>query len=755
MDIKKEVLKIISDSKRKLNPIEIIKNIKEDYSAEDLRVVLDAIDELCKEGLIRSNPGNTYFKNNLLYGTIDVHEKGNAHLLMKDGEDIYIKSSLTMGAHDKDKVLVDMVDKKKNEGRVVKILERSLGKGIGEVYNDNGVLKIKPTEELPYNLVVDTNNIELIDGLLVKLKYVKDIDSNNVLAKVDYVIAHKNAPDYDTRMIASEYDIKVDFSEKALEEAKKMPAFLTEEMIEEGFKEGVVDLRNKPITTIDGKDTKDIDDATLTEILPNGNYRLLVAIADVSRYVKRGSALWEEAEIRGNSNYLGDKVIPMLPIELSNGICSLNENSDRFSLVCDMEIDHSGNVVSSSIYKALIRSRKKMNYDAIEDIIDNKETEDTKDYTTLSYTASLGETLESIGYLYGLSSSELKEYNKDLDKVEEGTEINIPIKAMVKNMLALSRTLKSMKKRRGELEFLSDEVKFVFNSDGKVIGIKPHINRDAENIIEDFMIAANEEVAKKCPFIFRVHGEPFGKAIREFMEFLSYQGIVYKGKLSTDNVTNKQLQELMDFLKKKLPYEKYKAYNNKLLRCMQKAFYSTENIGHFGIASPMYTHFTSPIRRFSDLLLHTSITEFIINKNTEKKNINDWASYLSVMCKHISETERTSNDAEYEMDDLLTAEYMEGYDKDGVHIGGHVGEEYDAVIDTCMPQAFFVKTNTYVEGRVNLVHEEGFYKYDEKSMSYSKNGKTVLRYGDIVRVKCISASKERRQVDFALVKKAS
>lgn len=756
MNIKDKALEIITNSSRKLNPIQIIKEIKEDYSAEDLRNLLDALDELSKEGLIKSNSGNNYFKNDLIMGILDVHEKGNAHLLMPDGEDIFIPRNQIKNANDKDKVLIDFTDKRRNEGKVVKVLERSLGKGLGEVYVDNGELKVKCVDDLPYNVKIDTNNFDLVDGLLVKLKYVKDIDKNNVLAVVDHVIAHKNAPDYDTRLIANEFDIPVDFSKEALEESKKMPKSLSDEMIEKALKEGVVDLRNKPIVTIDGKDTKDIDDAVLVEILPNGNYRLVVSIADVGRYVKRGSELWAEAEQRGNSNYLGDKVIPMLPIELSNGICSLNENVDRFAVTSDMEIDHSGNVVNSSLYLSIINSKKKMNYDAVQDIIENKETEDTKDYTTLPYIAKSGETLESIAFSYGLTKDELKEFNNNIDKVQDGTVVNIPVKAMVKNMYDLSKKLRNMKKKRGALEFLSDEVKYIFNKDGKAIDVKPHINREAESIIEDFMISANESVAKICPSIFRVHGNPFPKAIEEFLTFLSLQGIVYKGKIDPANVSNKDLQNLLDFLKEKLEPEKYKAYNNKLLRCMQKAYYSTENIGHFGIASKEYTHFTSPIRRFSDLLLHTTIREFIINKNNNTKNINQWSSYLTVMCKHISETERISKEAEYAMDDMLGAEVMEGYiNEEGQKIGGHVGEEYDAIIDSCLPNAFFIRTSNYINGRIDLHTLDGYYEFNERSLSYSKNGKTVLRYGDKIRVKCISASKERRQVDFALIKKVS
>ncbi len=763
--MKEKIMEIINASKINMNPTEIMKKIKRDSSVEDLRELLNDLDELVKSGDLRTAPGNKYKINELIKGTIDMHLKGNAHLILDvkndESEDIFIPRNQMNGAYDGDRVSIEITNKKRNEARVVKVLERNLGGGIGEVYSDNGELKIKSLNaDLPYNIVVDKTDLKLFDGHLVKLAYVKDLSPKNVLVKVDRIIGHKNAPDIDTRLIAEEFNIPYEFSEEEDKEAESLPTELSESMINSELNNGRKDYRNDIIFTIDGKDTKDIDDAISLKMLPNGNYQLGVHIADVSYYVKEGSLLWKEAELRGNSNYLGDKVIPMLPIALSNGICSLNPNVDRYTISCIMEIDHSGNVVSKSINKGIIRSRKKMNYDAVQDIIENKDTEDTESYTTLPYVAREGETIEFIAFSNNMTKEELLEYNKDIE-IKKGTEVNIPVRKILKNMHVVSKTLRAEKNRRGNLEFLGDEKKFEYDKNGKPCKILPHLQREAEKIIEDMMIVANESVAttfyeKNLPFVYRLHGTPVPRSLDEFLKFLSAQGIKYNGKINTENASNEQLQELISFLKSNLDEDKYKVYNRKLLRCMQKAYYGTDNIGHYGIGSECYTHFTSPIRRFSDLLVHKSITEYLVNKNYEDKFLKSWASYLTTVCEHISETERNSEKAEYAMDDMLVAEYMEGYDdEEGNHIGGYIGEEYDAIIDTCLPHSFFVQTPDLIEGRVDLALMDGFYQYNEEAAAYTKNNKVVLRYGDKVRVKCIGASKAKRTVDFELVRKVA
>ena len=369
--MREKILNIIKKSNRGLNPIDIIGKLQSKYTSDDLRTLIHELDLMCRDGILRCTSGNNYVINDLITGVIDEHERGNAHVLLPGGNDIFIARNNMRGAHDKDTVLVDYVDKDRNEGKVVRILKRSLGSNVGEVINDNGKLVVVPvTSGLPYEVVIEETDLNLVDGLYVHLDYVGELSKNRVLARIDKILGHKNAllneagepteVSGEIAKIACEFGIPLDFSPEAKEEAKQMPKSLSEDLINDEIDEGRVDFRNELVYTIDGKDTKDIDDAISVKILPNGNYELAVHIADVSYYVKPGSALWKEAEYRGNSNYLGNKVIPMLPVELSNGICSLNPNEDRFTTSCIMEIDHSGKVVNKKICKGIIKSKKKI-----------------------------------------------------------------------------------------------------------------------------------------------------------------------------------------------------------------------------------------------------------------------------------------------------------------------------------------------------------------------------------------------------------
>ena len=752
--MREDVLNLIENSNKSLNSMEIMNRIKPVNTVKDYEELVIILDKLCQDGLIRLTNNNAYVKNELLYGVLDGHDKGNAHLLIKDGEDLFIRKNNMNGACDGDTVLVDYTNKEHTEGKVVRVLKRSLGKSLAEVVNNDGILSFKLLDELPYQVIIEDNDLNLVDGLIVHLDYIRDIRKGQVLARIDDVIGHKNAPgkDTDIAIVAREFGIKLNFSNEALEEASKMPRELTNEMILDGLKDGRVDFRNDIIFTIDGKDTKDIDDAVSLKMLSNGNYQLGVHIADVSHYVKKDSAIWKEAESRGNSNYLGNKVIPMLPVELSNGICSLNPNEDRFTLSSVMEIDHAGNVVNKKIVKGIIKSRKKMNYDAVQDILENKETEDTKGYDTLEYIASSGDDLSKIAFENNMTEEELKDYNKEINEVKEGTIVNIPVRNILKNMHILSNILHDFKVRRGQIEFESDEVKIVMDENDNVVDIKPRIQRDAERLIEDFMIAANESVATyvndEClPFVYRIHEVPSTKSMEEYLRFLELLGIHYDGVLNLEEVTSKQCQNLLEFLRDK---ESFKILNKKLLRSMKKARYSTENVGHFGIASKCYTHFTSPIRRMSDLLVHTSLSEYLQNEHIEDKFINDWYNYLTYICDYISDCEKNSEKCEYAVDDMLKADYMTRF----------IGEEFEATIDSMFNSSFFVQTDKYIDGRVDVIAKDGGnisllseYQYNEKLFAFTKNGRAILRYGDKVLVKCIAADKLRREVDFALVRK--
>ena len=781
--MREKILEIIERENRNLNPIEIVNMLYKNSTVDDYRNVMDELEKLCRDGILRQTNGNAYKKNELITGVLDMHEKGNAHLLVKDGPDIFIAKNNMKGATDNDTVLVDYVNKEKNEGKVVRVLKRSLGRSLAEVVDIDGVYKIVPLDkELPYEVVVDTDNTDfsLVDGLIVHIDYVRDLSKGKVLAKIDRVIGHKNAPGNDTEitMIASEFGVSVQVPEDAKEEAKKFPKELDPIEIEKELKLGRRDLRGDTTTTMDGKDTKDIDDAVQDEICPNANFQSTIDIADVSYYVKMGSAIWKYAESKGNSDYLANKVGPMLPIELSNGICSLNPNEDRYAVSCRLEIDHSGRIVNQEVFLSVIRSKKKMNYDAVQDILEGKETEDTKDYTTIKYTVKENETIDDIAFKNCITPERLLEFNK-LEDFKPGNEVNIPISDIIKLMYKVSKVMDTRLSKDGKCDFDSNsEKKQIFDENDKLIDIQPRVQREAEHIIENHMIYANvgftrfvcgalaEIIPQMVPFVFRIHEKPNPKKIEDFMTMLSVFGVNYPKKINPENVSSRDIRDLLEYLKDS---DHYNVFSKKLLRSMQKARYSPENEGHFGLGLQDYCHFTSPIRRMADLLVHTIFRVFLVEKDYSEENLRFWASYLTEVCDHISECERTSAECEYAVDDYYDAVYMQ--DK--------IGKTFEATLDSPMQNSFFAETtDKYIDGKVDFIineedakeletltdpneieqfiaeHVKPFpYEYNDAVYGYTKKGRVVYRYGDKILVSCIGSNPDKREIDFALVRK--
>ncbi len=784
-----KILEIIKNANRGLTAIEILDKLKGNTvgSAKELKELIDELNLMCSDDIIRTSLKNTYVLNTLITGKVDLHVKGNAHVIIEGSDDILIPINCMKNACDNDIVAIEITNKAKKEGIITKIIKRSLGRSVGEVINDNGKLYVKVLDEsLPYEVEVDIDpSLNLVDGLLVHLAYVSDIDKNRVRARIDSIICHKNAPGNTSQIaiIASEFGRRLDFPEDVKEEGKQFKTSLSPEEVEEGLKDGRVDLRGETITTTDGKDTKDIDDAINTIILPNGNYEETVAIADVSHYVKMGSAIWKYAEEKGNSDYLGNKVGPMLPIELSNGICSLNPNEDRFALCVRYELDHAGNRHNPRVFMAVIKSKKKMNYDAVQDIIEGKYTEDTKDYTTIKYTVKDGETIENIAFKYATTPDSLLKYDNEIinkrDDFRSGNEVNIPVRIVVKNYHVTSKIMKDALRRRGKIDFEGSEPKYIFDENDKVIDIRPRVQREAEEIIENKMIYANEafadfmvdKLSNICegliPFVFRTHGDPNPRKIEEFIDMLKAYGVTIPFKIDPENVTSRDISNLLEIVRDK---ENFRAFSDKLLRCMQKARYTPENYGHFGIASDNYCHFTSPIRRMADLLVHTIYKVFIKEENHDPATLKYWADYLNNICEQISECEVQAEKCEYAVNDYLNATYLQ--DK--------IGTQYEATVDGLMNDGFFAKTDNFIDGRVDFFLEDadakklleitdpneaalfieqnkrvfsGFYNYNDKMFGYERNGRMYLRYGDRVLVSCIGAYPEMRKIDFALIRK--
>ena len=699
--MKENLLNILINSKKSLDIIGIMHVLGGDYSYKDLQDVTTCMEELEKEGLVYRTKDNFYMpfeRSQMKKGQIEINKAGNGYLLLPEEDDLFIPKSNLRGAMDGDIVVCEIARNtgKRLEGRVVRILKKNINQGLCEIQIVDGNYRLIPlNKDAKYHLFLDYNGENLVDGDIVKTSVVKEIGKRDFVVKIDRKLGHKNSPDIDTIIIVEEFGIPYIFSESTLLEAANMPKEITEES-----KNNRRDLTNETIFTIDGADTKDIDDAISVKRLSNGNYLLTVSIADVSYYVKEDSSIKKEALESGNSYYLADRVIPMLPVELSNGICSLNPMEERLAISCCMEIDKTGNVINHDIFESVIKSRKKMTYEEVNKVLN-------------------GEIVE--GY---------EAFREDLF-----------------NMLELSKILQDMKQRRGEIKFISSEIKPKVDENGKYTEIHKRVEGPAENMIEDFMIVANETVASHIynmdlPFVYRIHETPSEKNMKEYYTFLSnISELPANLKMKTNNVRPKDIQNLMELLKNK---KNYPTLNKRMLRSMQKARYDMENSGHFGLASPIYTHFTSPIRRYSDLMVHYFLREYLFKHNITNEFCTKWENELPLICDHISKTERNADACENEVDNMKIAEYMES----------HIGNEYKAIIDTTMKKGFFVETEELISGFVSLDTLEDYYTYLDEMYAYeNRKHKIVYRMGDTVDVKCIGASKEERTVDFTLVRK--
>lgn len=513
--------------------------------------------------------------------------------------------------------------------------------------------------------------------------------------KIIEIIGDIDEAGVDMMSLIKEYDLPYEFPLEVMVEAKGINQTIDEKSIINRK-----DLRNEEIFTIDGEDAKDLDDAVNVKKLPNGNYMLGVHIADVSNYVKEGSALDKEAILRGTSVYMLDRVIPMLPVELSNGICSLNEGKDRFAISCVMEIDKSGKVVSSDIFKSIINVTRRMSYTNVQKILDNSD--------------------EKV----------IKEYEKYINHF--------------KLMEKLAHILKERRNKDGALNLDIPETKVILNENGIAVDIKKYELTFANEIIEQFMLTANETIAEKffwleAPFIYRVHEAPDMEKVDELNKFLYNLG--YKIKTSKDEVHPKAFATVLDEIKGK-PEER--VISNLILRTLKVARYESENKGHFGIASKYYCHFTSPIRRYPDLFIHRIISKYLKNGfNLSEEEIEKYSYQATTYSETSSEREKIAQKVERESVDIKMAEYMQD----------HIGEEYEGIISSIMSFGIFVELENTVEGMIR------FDKLGDEYFIYDENTKTLLgektkimyHIGDHIRIRVIKASKELRQIDFEKV----
>ncbi|HEO6477526.1 TPA: ribonuclease R [Streptococcus agalactiae] len=579
------------------------------------------------------------------------------------------------------------------EARVVNIVERSLKTLVGKFVLDDerpkyaGYIKSK-NQKINQKIYIRKEPVVLDGTEIIKV----DIDKyptrghDYFVASVRDIVGHQGDVGIDVLEVLESMDIVSEFPEDVIAEANAIPDAPTEKDLI-----GRVDLRQEVTFTIDGADAKDLDDAVHIKLLDNGHFELGVHIADVSYYVTEGSALNHEALSRGTSVYVTDRVVPMLPERLSNGICSLNPNLDRLTQSCIMEIDQNGRVVNHQITQSVINTTYRMTYTAVNDIIAGDE-EICSEYES--------------------------------------------IVSSVQHMVTLHHTLEAMRTRRGALNFDTSEAKIMVNDKGMPVDIVIRNRGIAERMIESFMLAANETVAEhyarlKLPFIYRIHEEPKAEKLQKFIDYASVFGVQIQG--TATKITQSALQ---DFMKKVQGQPGSEVLSMMLLRSMQQARYSEHNHGHYGLAAEYYTHFTSPIRRYPDLLVHRMIRDYD-DKAMDKAD--HFANLIPEIATQTSSLERRAIDAERIVEAMKKAEYMEEY----------VGEEFEGVVASVVKFGMFVELPNTIEGLIHVTTLPEYYHFNERTLTLQgeKSGK-VFRVGQQIKVKLIRSDKETGDIDF-------
>ena len=677
----------------KTKEIAILLNVPKE-NRQELQEVLDS---LVREGRIGITKKGKYIKaeNVALIGTFTMTSKGFGFVTIDDREDdIFIKSSDTLNAFHMDRVKVVITQEKKKdrhaEGKIVGIIEHGITQIVGTYQKSKN-----------FGFVVPDNSKINVDLFIPKEFSQGAVDGSKVVAKihnygkpgkspegrVTEVIGHINDPGTDVMSVIRGYELPMEFPEDVMKSLKNIP-----DVVDEKDKAGRVDLRNLLTVTIDGEDAKDLDDA-ITLSKEGDIYKLGVHIADVSHYVTEGSALDKEALKRGTSVYLVDRVIPMIPHKLSNGICSLNQGEDRLALSCLMDIDSKGNVIDHKICETLINVDRRMSYTSVKKIIIDRDEEETKKY----------QDLVSMFFL-----------------MEECAD-----------------TLRKKRFSRGSIDFDFPESKIELDKKGHPVKIAPYERTTANKIIEDFMLIANETVAEdyfwqELPFLYRTHENPDPERIMKLSTFINNFG--YSLRI-TDDIHPKEIQKLLGKIEGS---DEEMLIGRLTLRSMKKARYTTEPVGHFGLAAKYYCHFTSPIRRYPDLQIHRIIKENL-HGGLNKKRIDHYDRILPEVALSTSNTERRADEAERDTDKLKMCEYM----------SDHIGETFTGVISGVTSWGVYVELPNTIEGMVSVNDMKGFYIYDENhyEMIEETTNKTY-KLGQKVSVVVINTDKLLKNIDF-------
>ncbi|ULG74819.1 ribonuclease R [Macrococcus brunensis] len=696
-----DILNILQTRKGETLAISDIEQALALSNADEFKELVKMLVELEQKGKIKRTKEDRYMLIDSEYveGIVSQNKKGFAFVrpTTEGIEDIFIPPNAINQAMDGDTVLVKVSKGRdgREEGVIKEITNRAITTVVGTYTEAKHFGFVLPDDKrITQDIFIPKKrNLGAVEGhkVLVELTAYPDGNSNPE-GHVTAILGHKNDPGVDILSIIYQHGINIDFAPDAIKEAERVPDAISPQDIK-----GRRDLRDKLTITIDGADAKDLDDAISLE-RKGENYLLTVSIADVSHYVTEGSALDREAYERGTSVYLVDRVIPMIPHRLSNGICSLNPQVDRLTMSCEMEITPQGEIINHDIFQSAIYSDERMTYSDVNEILDG--------------------------------DKELREkYAHIVPMIEDAQELNT--------------ILAAMRKRRGEVDFDFKEAKILVNEDGVPFDVAIRERGKGERLIESFMLAANETIAEhfhhmKVPFIYRIHEEPKADKIKRFFEFIANFGIMVRG--GTENIHPKTLQTIAKEIKGK-PEEM--VISTLMLRSMQQAKYSEQSLGHFGLSAQYYTHFTSPIRRYPDLIVHRLIRKYLIEKSMDDAAQDKWEDLLVEISDHTSKRERRAVDAERDTDDLKKAEYMLQ----------HVGEEFEGIISSVANFGMFVELENTIEGMVhNTNMTDDYYHFDERQMALiGERGGKVFRIGDKVKIKVLSVNIDERMIDFSIV----
>ena len=695
--MQEEVLKLFADRKYQARSInEIAHALHQDENTDDFVNFVKLMNAMEDESLIIRDRNNRYYlldQLNFFKGVLSVNRKGFGFVKIDEKREFYINEKNIKDAFNGDTVLIQKLNKQKGdkeEALIVRVLERGSNKYVGEVKSGRKDLYVETDDpRFHKKIFVDAAHAH---GAMPGHKVVVEIKTYKPQLKGDIIeiLGHKNDPGVDILSIIKAHDITIDFPDEVYEYIEKN---IPDEIDPNDLKNRV-DLRDTFIVTIDGDDAKDLDDAISLRKLDNGHYELGVHIADVSYYVRENTPLDKEAVKRGTSIYLVDRVIPMLPHKLSNGICSLNEGVDRYTISCIMELDEKGKVVDHKILPTVIHSNHRMTYNNVNRIINGEDLPEYRDAKDLFFL-----------------------------------------------MKEVAGILHEKRKKRGSIDFDTNEAKILVDENGHVEDITLRQRGESEHFIEEFMLCANETVAEHfkwmdLPFIYRVHEYPKEKKLRQFISIARPLGYTIHGSL--DHVTPHELARVVD---ESIGRPEHTVIATLLLRCMQKARYDAQCLGHFGLADEFYTHFTSPIRRYPDLLVHRLIRTFLFDKKMDRiKHFDELIPYLA---EQSSMRERVAVDTEYDVDDMKKAEYMEE----------HIGETFEGVISSVTSFGFFVELPNTIEGLVHMNNmTDDYYNFiEDQMMLVGERTAKQYRLGDKVKVTVLDVDKMEKRVDFSVI----